>query len=119
MSEGCFKGCKLHFNTLWLLMCFGCASSIPMHQRPGYVVYVERPRDAPQLRPDPPFVGAVWVDGYWDFDGTDWVWRRGYFQRMPEGQMYERPSWVRQGRGYVRVVGGFRDVRRDDGGELR
>ena len=50
----------------------------------------------------PPYAGAVWIAGYWQRRGGEWVWIPGQWQRPPRphgvwipGHWEERPGgWV-------------------------
>ena len=70
------------------------------------IVIVEAPPPPPRrivLRPEPPFVGAIWVEGYWRHTGVRFVWVRGHWipPRYVGHVGYERPLYGahhRQGR---------------------
>lgn len=47
-----------------------------------------------------PYPGAVWIDGYWTWNGR-WVWHRGYWGRRPyAGAVWHRGVWVHAGHGW-------------------
>jgi hypothetical protein len=37
--------------------------------------------------------GWVYVDGYWDWNGYEYVWRDGYWERDRPGYVYVRGYW--------------------------
>lgn len=59
-----------------------------------------------------PKPAMVWIDGYWDWNGTEWQWRAGrwvpdrpgyvyvspYYDYGYEGYTYRTGYWVRRGR---------------------
>jgi hypothetical protein len=57
----------------------------------------------------PPFVGAVWVGGYWGWGAGRWEWRRGYWGRPPRaGAIWIRPGYAYRGGRRVFVRGYWR-----------
>jgi len=51
-----------------------------------------------ERRPPPPDRGYVWVDGYHRWDGNQYVWTTGRWDRPPhEGQRWVAHRWVRRG----------------------
>ena len=74
----------------------------------GTVVY--------QAPPAPRYVGAqgyapgagyTWIDGYWHWDGYQWVWVDGQWSAPRPGYSWRQPTWVRSGRGWVYGGGGW------------
>jgi hypothetical protein len=57
--------------------------------------------------PPPPYEGAVWIDGYWSWTGTTYVWVPGRYESPPQVGLYWYPGgWVlHPGGGYVFVAG--------------
>ena len=49
--------------------------------------------------------GYVWVNGHWDWRGSDWVWVSGRYERERSGFRYREPTWVQQGGAWVAVDG--------------
>ncbi|MES1257051.1 MAG: YXWGXW repeat-containing protein [Acidobacteriota bacterium] len=48
-----------------------------------------------------PGPGYVWTDGYYDWQGSNWVWLDGRWARPPRpGRVWVTPYWERHGRGY-------------------
>lgn len=43
--------------------------------------------------PVAPFVGAVWVGGFWDWSGGRHVWRPGHYEHPRPGFTYRQPGW--------------------------
>ena len=48
-------------------------------ERDRYVVD-DSPAPLVEVVPVRPYVGAVWVGGYWARDGRHWGWRRGHWR---------------------------------------
>ncbi|MEZ4439390.1 MAG: YXWGXW repeat-containing protein [Polyangiaceae bacterium] len=46
--------------------------------------------------PDPPSEAAVWVDGHWSWDGSDYQWRPGHWVVPSPGSVYAPPTLVRR-----------------------
>lgn len=93
-----------------LLMGTGCAGyggtgPIVTHMA---VIYADR---APPPRryvviPARPAANAVWVDGYWDWIGFQFVWVDGYWELSPPaGHIWTPARWERTYRGWRRVPG--------------
>jgi hypothetical protein len=66
------------------------------------------PPDRVETIPVQPVAGAVWVPGYWHWEGKDWVWVPGRWRMPPPAAPHWRkPVWVIDG-GRVRLEpGGF------------
>jgi hypothetical protein len=77
---------------------------------------VKAPSEAPPPRaenpPPPPVQSAVWTAGYWQWDGSAWVWVEGSWQLPPDPLMqWKPPTWVPKGSVQVFVPGGWIKVR--------
>ncbi len=72
--------------------------------RPGVIVYDPPPpaRVSVQMAP---YEGAVWVDGYWAWDGGSWYWVDGHWEAPRNGYVYVQPNWQRRGTSWVFVPG--------------
>jgi hypothetical protein len=73
---------------------------------PVATVTYERPPE-PRVVPRPPipYPHAVWVDGYWDWTGQQYVWRDGHWTAPHPGMHWRDTHWQRFGDGWVRVPG--------------
>jgi len=76
------------------LVAAACASSLPspeMIRHPART-FAEVPYPPPaalvEIVPDEPSDAAVWVDGYWSWRGSSYVWLRGGWLEPPEGAGY-------------------------------
>src|SRR5262245_24939120 len=66
------------------------------------------------LPPDPiyedipaaPGYGMVWIDGYWDWNGSDWYWIEGHWESQRDGYVYVEPYYDYSDGGYV-YCGGY------------
>jgi hypothetical protein len=56
--------------------------------------------------PIAPFVGAIWIGGYWGFQGGRHVWIPGRYEAPRPGYRYEPHRWVQQAGGHWRLEGG-------------
>lgn len=92
----------------------GCVV-VPAH-RVGYaaepgVVVVDTPPPPPyaEVVPVMPYPGAVWINGYWGWNGGRHVWVPGYYERPRAGYRYEPHRWEnRGGRWHLRIGGWIR-----------
>jgi hypothetical protein len=49
-----------------------------------------------------PVEGQVWIPGYWDYRGSDYVWVDGHFEAARKGYVYVAPRYeVREHRYYA------------------
>lgn len=56
-----------------------------------------------------PHPGYVWTDGYWRWDGAQYVWVPGVWMRPPHARARWVPAhWAHRRRGYVFVGGHWR-----------
>lgn len=77
---------------------------------PGYVVVTSPP---PPPRAEiigvAPFVGAVWIGGFWRWTGATWVWVGGHWARRPWPRAVWVPGhWARQAGGWIWIEGYWR-----------
>ena len=56
--------------------------------------------------------GYVYIQGRWDRNGSQWVWRDGYWDRQRSGYYYEDGRWDRRGNRHVWVEGSWRSGNR-------
>ncbi len=59
---------------------------------PRYVTYDERP-------------GYIYIDGRWNWNGGQWVWQEGRYERQRVGYGYSQGYWDTRGSGHVWVEG--------------
>jgi hypothetical protein len=62
----------------------------PMNQ---VVTEVEPPPPIVEVRPVMPFADAVWLAGYWHWNGNRHVWVGGRWSAHPEGHGWEAHRW--------------------------
>ncbi len=57
----------------------------------------------------PPSPSALWIPGYWAFDGARYVWVAGHWEIPPPNcRTYVAPYWANQGGTYVYIRGYWR-----------
>lgn len=59
------------------------------------MVVANVPPPAPYVETVPvaPFVGAVWIGGFWDWSGGRHVWHPGRYERPRPGFAYRQGGW--------------------------
>ena len=64
----------------------------------GGWVMVAPPAPIVEVRTAPPAMGFVWVPGFYRWDGRDYLWISGRWQRPPHrGARWEPGRWERRG----------------------
>ena len=59
-----------------------------------------------ESRPPAPIVGAVWADGYWQWNGAAFVWVSGSWRIAPGADVsWQAPHWQPHARGVIFVPG--------------
>jgi hypothetical protein len=48
-----------------------------------------------EVRPAIPFAGAIWIPGYWTWNGSNHLWVAGRWSAQPAGYGWENHRWVR------------------------
>ena len=61
-----------------------------------------------EVVPAPPYVGAVWIGGYWGWRGRAHVWVPGRYVRPRPGYVYVPHNWARVGPRWRYHPGGWR-----------
>nr|MBA3542081.1 hypothetical protein [Deltaproteobacteria bacterium] len=65
-----------------------------------------------ETRPAPPMRATIWVTGFWQWSGADWVWVAGSWQAQPEAGTSWRPAqWRARGSVHILIPGGWVRVR--------
>jgi hypothetical protein len=72
----------------------GCVATV--EERPGRIVYVSGPppQSLAEPRPAPSEQGMVWVEGYWHWNGVQYVWIPGRWEKPPPGNVWVAPSYT-------------------------
>lgn len=86
----------MHFTTVVVLVLAlvvtGCSGAAP---RPAHVTTSREPPPPPAATLDhgpPPYAGAAWVEGHWEWDGLQYVWVDGYWIDLPTGSV-RQATW--------------------------
>jgi hypothetical protein len=61
-----------------------------------------------ETRPAPPYQGAIWVEGYWNWSGGQYVWVPGRWDRGRRGYVWVPHHYQRHGRGWRYIPGHWR-----------
>jgi hypothetical protein len=57
------------------------------------------PRPRYERRPPRPYGDVVWINGYWDWEGDQWVWMSGRWERpIDRRHRWIKPRYLREGR---------------------
>jgi hypothetical protein len=69
---------------------------------PEQAMVVEAPPPQPlvEVRPALPFPGAIWIPGFWNWNGNRHVWVGGRYSARPAGYGWEENRWERRGDGH-------------------
>ncbi len=65
---------------------------------PAYVSVV--PPTPYYIQPASPYVGAIWIDGGWNYRGGQHVYSQGSWGRPRHGHSYQSGQWQQSNRGY-------------------
>jgi hypothetical protein len=58
--------------------------------------------------PPPPTATIIWTAGFWQWNGSQWIWVPGGYQVRPSNEVTWRPTeWRMRGRVHVLVPGGW------------
>ena len=65
---------------------------------PVQPVVIEQQPPAPieEVRPAVPFEGAVWIPGFWQWNGTRHVWVAGRWTAQPRDYRWENHGWEKR-----------------------
>jgi WXXGXW repeat (2 copies) len=72
------------------------------------VVQQAPPEPIVEVRPAAPFGGAVWIPGYWHWNGNRHMWVGGHWSAPRAGWSWEPNHWQQTPRGWVHVRGHWR-----------
>lgn len=66
------------------------------------------PPPRPEAPPPPPVSVAVWVPGFWQWNGSTWIWITGSYQLRPDARTTWRAAeWQPRGAVHVLIPGGW------------
>jgi hypothetical protein len=71
----------------------------------GPTIAVAPPAPIVETYGAPPYAGAVWIGGYWDWVGGRHVWHGGGWQAGRPGYAWEPHRWVAVNGGYRMAPG--------------
>jgi len=83
----------------------GMAASVSVGEPSPYTVSGMPPEPLYEQMSDSPGDGSVWIDGYWHWNGYEWVWVNGRWEREQQGYVYVEPNYDYQGEQYVYTPG--------------
>jgi len=116
---------KLRQTLLWVsagVICLGlpgcgehkirhASEPVYVEPQPEYVVVRQAPPAViVERRLPPPSAGYMWIDGYWDWNGRQYVWQGGHWTRPPrEHVIWVAPRYDRHEQGYRYTPGQWRE----------
>jgi hypothetical protein len=65
-------------------------------QQPVYVVVAPPPQQV-EVVPVAPFLGAVWISGFWGWNGGRHQWTQGHYTRPVQGHRFVPHRWENHG----------------------
>ena len=68
-----------------------------VYDQPSIVVDIAPPAPYFEVIPVLPFPGALWIGGYWGWQGGRHYWVPGRYERARPGYGWNAHSWVQQG----------------------
>jgi hypothetical protein len=75
------------------------------------VVAAPPPAPIVEVRPPLPFVAALWIPGYWHWNGMHHVWVAGRWSARPSGYGWQEHRWEQRGDGkWVQHHGHWHDA---------
>jgi hypothetical protein len=91
----------------WQWVCGFWTDALTEQQPPQQVRYLPAPPpEPPQAAPgEPPNADSFYVPGHWDWTGTGFVWRAGYWARIEPGYVWVPAHYVWTPKGYLFVEG--------------
>lgn len=72
------------------------------------VVETEPPAPQVEVRPVLPYRDAIWVEGYWNWNGGRYVWMGGRWDHPRRGYAWVPHHYQRQGRHWRYIPGHWR-----------
>ncbi len=79
------------------IVLFGCGPT---------VVSVRPPEPRVEHYGEPPHPEAVWIEGYWQHRGGEWVWVAGHWEKRPRPHAHWIPGrWEPRNGGWVWIKG--------------
>ena len=81
------------------------SASLSVGEPSPYTVSGMPPEPLYEQMSDSPGDGSVWIDGYWHWNGYEWMWVNGRWEREQPGYVYVEPNYDYQGEQYVYTPG--------------
>jgi hypothetical protein len=85
----------------------GFWTAVEQEDRPQQVTYLPQPPAPPEVAPpgSPPTPDSFYVPGGWAWNGTQYVWRAGYWARVQPGYVWVAAHYRWTPSGYVYIPG--------------
>ena len=98
------------FSKIVILACFVGLIGMGANTCASRVVYVRKapPRTRVEVRPVKPFSSAIWISGYWRWNGRQYIWASGRWAKPRHGKLWVNGHWKRTNRGWHYIPGHWR-----------
>jgi hypothetical protein len=83
------------------------AAPPPVVEPPPVVIDMAPPPPQVEVVPVVPFVGAIWIGGYWGWSGGRHVWMPGHYEHPRAGYQWRPHAWVQEGGRWHLHAGGW------------
>lgn len=104
-------------------LCAPAAAQIPVPPLPHVEIHFAHshpPHPRHEYRAAMPGPGYVWVNGFWDWQATNWIWIPGRWERPAvEGSTWVEPHYYRESTGYRYEPGHWSNQRLEEGSDYR
>src|SRR5258708_682794 len=71
----------------------GMGAPLSVAEPAPYAVASMPPEPLYEQMTQSPGDGYVWIDGYWHWNGYEWVWVAGRWEREQDGYLYVQPNY--------------------------
>lgn len=97
---------KTHLKTM-ILACILIFVSFSLENCASRVVYVRKapPSRRVEVKSVKPYANAVWISGYWKWNGRKHIWVSGHWVKSKKGKVWVAGYWEKSRRGWHYIPG--------------